>query len=342
MLQCPQLGFHESVNHRSSHPYSLYRMLRTLLIYLSQAAWARAFVMRFALARRTALRFVAGEELGDALRVVADLNAEGMLVTLDLLGEHTKDVAAARGATEAIFKVLDRIAASGLKASLSLKLTQLGLKLDTELCAQNMERIAHHAANLGIFVRIDMEEFAMVDGTLALFRRTRAQGLDNLGAVIQSYLYRSEADTRALLGEGACIRLVKGAYKEPPHLAYPQKGDVDAAFDRLTDLMLQASLGPKAKGKRATWPPLAAIGTHDEARIDYARQRADELGLSLEQVEFQLLYGIRRELQKQLVELGYPVRIYVPFGREWYPYFMRRLAERPANLWFFASNLIRR
>ena len=317
-------------------------MLRSFLIYLSQAAWARRFVMRFGLARRTALRFVAGEELEDALRVVAELNAEGMLVTLDLLGEHTHDAAAAGSATDAILNVLDHIAASGLKASLSMKLTQVGLKLDNELCAENLERIARHAADLGIYVRIDMEESAVVDATLALFQRLRAQGLGNLGLVIQSYLYRSEDDTRALLAQGVAIRLVKGAYKEPPQLAYPKKADVDAAFDRLTDLMLEASLKHKAKGAPATWPPLAAIGTHDELCVDYARQRASAIGLPQEKVEFQMLYGIRRELQKQLVEQGYPVRIYVPFGREWYPYFMRRLAERPANLWFFVSNLIRR
>jgi proline dehydrogenase len=317
-------------------------MLRSFLIYLSQAAWARRFVMRFGLARRTALRFVAGEEFEDALRVVAELNAEGMLVTLDLLGEHTHDAAAASSATDAILNVLDHIAASGLKASLSMKLTQVGLKLDNELCAENLERIARHAADLGIYVRIDMEESAVVDATLALFQRLRAQGLGNLGVVIQSYLYRSEDDTRALLAQGVAIRLVKGAYKEPPQLAYPKKADVDAAFDRLTDLMLDASLRHEAKVAPATWPPLAAIGTHDELRVDYARQRASAIGLPQEKVEFQMLYGIRRELQKQLVEQGYPVRIYVPFGREWYPYFMRRLAERPANLWFFVSNLIRR
>lgn len=317
-------------------------MLRSLLIYLSQANWARRLVTRFSLARRTALRFVAGEELPDALRAVATLNEAGMLATLDLLGEHTHNATAAQAATNAILHVLDEIAASKLKTGLSIKLTQIGLKLDTELCAANLEHVARHAAELGIFVRIDMEESAVVEDTLALFRRTRTLGLTNIGVVIQSYLYRSDADTRALLAEGAPIRLVKGAYKEPASVAYPKKADVDSAFDRLSDLMLQASTTHTARKQPATWPPLSAIGTHDEDRLDYARQRAANLDLPMKEVEFQMLYGIRRELQEQLAAQGYPVRVYVPFGHEWYPYFMRRLAERPANVWFFMSNLLRR
>lgn len=319
-------------------------MLRTFLIALSQAAWARRLAMSIPLARRTALRFVAGEELDDALRVVRELNQAGMLVTLDLLGEHTEDAAAAEQAAQQIIHTLERLAEGALRASLSIKLTQIGLKLDEELCAANLARVLQAASRHHIFVRIDMEESACVEATLRLYRLMRREGFSNLGVVIQSYLYRSQADTRALLAEEAPIRLVKGAYKEPPELAYPQKTDVDAAFDRLSAMILQASLeyNPSPADIQGTWPPLAAIATHDEARIQFAEHEAQSLGLEKSRLEFQMLYGIRRELQRALQERGYPVRVYVPFGREWYPYFMRRLAERPANLWFFITNLFKR
>jgi len=173
-------------------------------------------------------------------------------------------------------------------------------------------------------------------------RRMRDQGLNNVGAVIQSYLYRSDEDVAALLKEGIRIRMVKGAYMEPHDVAYPKKADADASFDRLTAAILEASRAWSADAPPDSgWPPLAAVGSHDKARIDFAKARAAELGLPKSALEIQMLYGIRREMQTQLVEEGYPVRIYVPFGTEWYPYFMRRLAERPANLWFFLSNLIR-
>lgn len=317
-------------------------MLRALLIYLSQADWARRLVTRFPLARRTARRFVAGENLDEALAAVAELNAAGLLVTLDLLGEHTHDAPMAEEATGRICEALDAVAAGGHRASLSIKLTQIGLKLGPELCAANLERILRTAQRHGNFVRIDMEDSPVVDITLDLYRRMRAQGFNNVGVVIQSYLYRSEADAAGLVEEGARVRLVKGAYMEPPEVAYPKKADVDACFDRLTSVLLQASLEARvAEPASDIWPPLAAIASHDEDRIAFARNKATQLGLPKEAVEFQMLYGIRRELQNELAAWGYPVRIYVPFGTEWYPYFMRRLAERPANLWFFLSNLFR-
>ena len=318
-------------------------MLRAFLIYLSQAVWARQLAMRFPLARRTALRFVAGEELEDALRVVAELNKEGFLVTLDLLGEHTENKLAATQTTQAICQVISSIAESGLRASISIKLTQIGLKLDEDLCGRNLSEILHKANVQGIFVRIDMEEAACVEATLRLNKGARDAGRENFGLVIQSYLYRSEADTAALLDQGVPIRIVKGAYKESRQIAYPRKADTDAAFDRLTHMMLAASSEhvPPA-GSKDTWPPIAAIASHDEARVEYAKIQAAEMALAKELVEFQMLFGIRRNLQSELVASGYPVRIYVPFGGEWYPYFMRRLAERPANLWFFVSNLFRK
>lgn len=314
-------------------------MLRTIIIYLSQAQWARQIVMRFPLARRTALRFVAGEKLTEALSVVQEFNREGYQVTLDLLGEHTANEAEAADSTRQILRVIESISKAGLQASISIKLTQIGLKLNEELCAENLKGILELANSENIFVRIDMEEAACVDATLRLAKSPDIKGSGNLGLVIQSYLYRSEADTAELLEEGITIRLVKGAYKESSELAYPKKADVDASFDRLTSQLLTASPTTKRNGD---WPPLTAIASHDERRVDFAKVKAAELGVPKSQVEFQMLYGIRRDLQIALLGEGYPVRIYVPFGKEWYPYFMRRLAERPANLWFFISNLIRK
>jgi proline dehydrogenase len=314
-------------------------MLRTIIIYLSQAEWARQIVMRFPLARRTALRFVAGENLEDALNVVDDLNSQGYQVTLDLLGEHTANKSEANESTRQILQVIDSISSTDLRASISIKLTQIGLKLNEQLCANNLSKILELAKANSIFVRIDMEEAACVDATLRLANGSEIKRMDNLGLVIQSYLYRSEADTASLLEEGFTIRLVKGAYKETSELAYPKKTDVDASFDRLTSQLLKASPATK---RNFNWPPVAAIASHDENRVEFATTKAAELGVPKDQVEFQMLYGIRRDLQRDLLGEGYPVRIYVPFGKEWYPYFMRRLAERPANLWFFISNLIRK
>lgn len=317
--------------------------MRSFLIYLSQAAWARRLVMRLGFARRAARRFVAGESLEEALAAVGELNASGMLATLDLLGEHTDDVAAADESTRQILEVLKRISESDARTNLSIKLTQIGLKLDEKLCEQNLRLIIKSAQGPGLFVRIDMEDSNCVDVTLRLYRQMCAEGFENLGVVIQSYLYRSEADVHALLQQGTRIRLVKGAYMEPPDRAFPRKADVDAAFDRIADLLLHAGLRAQAPPQGAkAWPPIAAIASHDPKRVEFVRRHAGEIGLPKQAVEFQMLYGIRRDLQKQLAADGYPVRIYVPFGEEWYPYFMRRLAERPANLWFFLSNLIKR
>lgn len=318
-------------------------MMRAFLVYLSQAAWARKLVMRFRFARQMARRFVAGETIEEAFRAVADLNAIGMLATLDLLGEHTNDANAAAEATLRIADLIDKLAASELKSNVSIKLTQIGLKLDEGLCEKNLKGLLQHATQHGIFVRIDMEESACVDATLRVYRRMREAGFENVGIVLQSYLYRSQADAMDLLQENARIRLVKGAYMEPADRAFPKKTDADASYDRISDLMLHETFhSQQSQNGHVAWPPIAAIGTHDSARIEFAKKHAGEIGLPKEKVEFQMLYGIRRDLQAQLVSEGYPVRVYVPFGTEWYPYFMRRLAERPANLWFFLSNLVRR
>ncbi len=318
-------------------------MLRSFLIYLSQADWARRFIMSLGVSRRMARRFVAGDELSDALHAVRKLNNDGLLSTLDLLGEHTADAAAANASTARIIEAVQQIAESGVRSGVSIKLTQLGLKLDLALAESNLRQILQAANERQVFVRIDMEDSPWVDTTLTLYRKMRAEGLDNVGVVIQSYLYRSEADVLALIAEGARVRVVKGAYMEPAERAFPEKADVDAAYDRLADLLLHAGHSlPAVSGAAGPWPPMLAVASQDPQRIEFAKRHAAELGIPKEQVEFQMLFGIRRDLQQALAAEGYPVRIYVPYGREWYPYFMRRLAERPANLWFFLTNLVRR
>lgn len=320
-------------------------MLRSLLIYLSQADWMRRLVTGWGIARKVALRFVAGETLEEAIAAAKAINEKGMCTTMDQLGEHTETPEQARSTAEDIMSILDAINESGVKSGLSVKLTQIGLTLDESLCEENLANILTRAVQYNIFVRIDMEDSECLEPTLQVYSKMRNEHkFENVGVVIQSYLFRSDQDVVDLLESDTRIRLVKGAYKEPAEIAYPKKADVDAAFDRLTDMMLQHAAAETSLGinNGGYWPPITAVGSHDEARVQYAIQRANELGVPKEKLEFQMLYGIRRELQQRLAEDGYPVRIYVPFGKEWYPYFMRRLAERPANLWFFISSLVRK
>jgi proline dehydrogenase len=218
------------------------------------------------------------------------------------------------------------------------------LALDEELCNQNLERILIRAGKYRNFVRIDMEDSAYTEKTIHLYRHMCNKGFNQTGLVIQSYLLRSEKDIQELLAERTPIRLVKGAYKEPPELAFPKKPDVDSNFDLLTHKMIETSIANGSPGLSADGriPPITALGTHDRRRIQFAKDYATRLGLPKQAMEFQMLYGIRRDLQSQCVNEGYPVRIYVPYGTHWYPYFMRRLAERPANVWFFVSNFFRR
>ena len=319
-------------------------MMRAVLIYLSRAVWARRLVTRWRFARRAAARFVAGDVLEEALPAVQALNTRNLLATIDHLGEHvTKPQEAGRAADDYV-ALMDRICQAGLRANASLKLTQLGLALDPEVCLDNMRRVLRKAAECGLFVRIDMEDSTTVDQALHIYRTLQGEGLRNTGVVIQSYLYRSQDDVRALVEQGARIRLCKGAYKEPAAVAYPRKRDVDAAFDRLARTMIEAALARGAEPVSADGrlPPLVALATHDARRIEAARQHAEAVGLPRPALEFQMLYGIRADLQAMLAAEGYPVRVYVPYGTEWYPYFVRRLAERPANVWFFISNFFRR
>ncbi len=318
-------------------------MLRALLLYLSKAPWARRLLTRWAVTRRVADRFVAGDTLDDAVRVTRDLNARGLLVTLDHLGEFTTNPDEARQATDDLIRLAETIQRAELRAGISLKLTQLGLALDEAMATEHLARILAVTEPQGIFVRIDMEDSPWVDATLRIYDAMRARGHALVGVVIQSYLYRSEGDLRRLMSIPARVRLVKGAYREPPTVAYPKKRDVDANFDRLTRLLLDAALaaGAPRVSDDGRVPPIPAIATHDENRIAYAQEYAAHIGLPKPALEFQMLFGVRRDLQERLAAQGYPVRVYVPYGTEWYPYFMRRLAERPANLAFFLRALVR-
>jgi proline dehydrogenase len=319
-------------------------MLRSLFMYLSKAVWAQRLVMGWGFAWKAASRFVAGTRLEDAVRVIRELNARGINVTLDHLGEHTSTPEEASEATVAIIKTLGAIKKSGLCANVSIKLTQIGLGLDERVCRQNLERILTKAKELGNFVRIDMEDTPYTDQTIGLCEQMRTKGFENVGIALQSYLYRTEGDARRLLATKTPIRLVKGAYQEPADKAFPRKADVDANFDLVTKHMLDTSLKarPTKSSVDGCFPPIPAIGTHDDKRIEFALQYARKIGLPKDSFEFQMLYGIRRDLQEKLRQDGYQVRVYVPFGTHWYPYYMRRRAERPANVWFFVSNFLRK
>ena len=288
--------------------------------------------------RRAARRFIAGERLDEALDTIRRLNHEGLSATLDFLGEDTTSRARAEASGDAYLTIVDALRAQsppggGVDNNLSLKLTQLGLAVDPETCGRLLRRILDRAAGpvqtgIPMFVRIDMESSAHTEATLRLFQALWAEGRRNVGLVIQAYLYRSPADLALLNTLGAGVRLVKGAYDEPPAVAFPRKADVDAAFARLTETLLLKGTSP-------------AIATHDEQLIDHARRTAEAAGIAAGRFEFQMLYGIRRDLQAALRRRGYRVRVYVPFGEEWYPYFMRRLAERPANVGFVVRSLVR-
>jgi proline dehydrogenase len=330
---------------RGTHPQGeTENMLRSFLIYLSKAAWARQIVTSWKIAWMVASRFVAGETPEDAIRVIRALNAKGICATLDHLGESVTDPAQARQATEEIIQILEEIARTQVRSGVSIKPTQIGLALDVDLYIENLRLILQKAKELNNFIRIDMEDSPYTEETIKIFRQFLAEGFGpHVGIVIQAYLYRSAKDIHTLMGDGAHVRLCKGAYQEPAEIAFPKKADVDANFDVLTEMLVSGALLAEKPilSECGCFPPIPAIASHDEARIDHAKQYAQKVGLPKEAIEFQMLNGIRRDLQESLVAEGYPVRVYVPYGTEWYPYFMRRLAERPANLWFFISNFFR-
>jgi len=318
-------------------------MLRILLSYLAQAVWARRIVQSWGFAQKMAARFVSGETLDQAVDVVKELNNRGINVTLDHLGENVCTEEDARQSADEILTLIDKLNHEGVASGVSIKLSQIGLVVDAALCEENLLKILERAKSKDVFIRVDMEDSSLTEKTLDLFTKTRNQGYHSIvGIAIQAYLYRSEDDVRKLLEKGSPIRLCKGAYKEPPGIAFPKKSDVDKNFDKITEILLDSSL---AEGSRispdGSFPPIPAIGTHDIDRINYALDYAKSINLPIQGLEIQMLYGIRINLQDQLAKKGYPVRVYVPYGSEWYPYFVRRLAERPANLWFFLTNLFR-
>ena len=309
-------------------------MLRSALLYLSEAEWAKDLITNFFVARRVARRFVAGETLDDALAAIKKLNAQGLDVTLDYLGESVESEQDAARAVEQYLLTLDAIHTHNVRATVSLKLTQLGLNISEGICISNMRQILEKAATIGNHVTIDMESTEYTDRTLRVFRTLReGYGFTNLGTVIQAYLYRSTDDMDALHQEGAFVRLCKGAYKEPPDRAFPEKADVDTNFVNIMKAYVSNSA--------AETGAYLGIASHDARIIDTMRDYATTAPIPNDRFEFQMLYGIRTDLQNELAQQGYTMRVYVPFGTQWYPYFMRRLAERPANLWFFISNFFR-
>ncbi len=315
-------------------------MLRAFLIALSKASWARRIAVNWGPARQAAARFISGEKLEDAINAIAILNRKGIRATLDHLGENTTNLQESRQATADILSAVDAIVASNVQANISIKLTQIGFALGEDICAENLQNILSYAFERDLFVRIDMEDSKTVDRTLELWRQMRAIGLINTGVVLQSYLYRSGADLEDVLSWGGRIRLCKGAYKEPVSVAFQRKSDVDKNYDLLTEKLIEGALSQSSPliSSDGRTPPLPAIATHDPNRITHAKVYAEKKGLPKEAMEFQMLYGIRQDLQEECAREGYPVRIYVPYGTEWYPFYIRRLAERPANLWFFVSN----
>ena len=302
-------------------------LLRSLILAAADSPRLQRFVTRYGF-RLGASRFVAGETLDDAVLVLRRLNENGLLTNTTLLGEGVRDEAETRALVTTYREILDRIQTERLRTNLAVKLTQLGLSIDEELAHRNVDELVGHAAQRGNFLRIDMEESQHVDATLRIYRRLRESGHQNVGAVLQSYLFRSEADLAALLPLAPNLRIVKGAYLEPPEIAYPKKSDVDAAYVRLVETSLA--------GEGST-----AVATHDESLIEHTIAFARERGILNERFQFQMLYGVRPRLQLDLVARGYDVLVATPYGPEWYRYLMRRLAERPANLLFFLRNLLR-
>jgi proline dehydrogenase len=301
--------------------------LRGLILAAADSPRLQRLVQRYGF-RLGAARFVAGETLDDAVPVLRRLGDSGLRTNTTLLGEGVGDEAETRAVVAAYRDVLDRIQAEGLRTNVALKLTHLGLSIDEELARRNLAELVEHAAARDNFVRIDMEESRHVDATLRIYRRLREAGHDNVGTVLQSYLFRSEDDLAALLPLAPNLRIVKGAYLEPAEIAYPQKRDVDAAYAILVETSLEGE-------------GFTAVATHDEALIERAISFARERGIPSDRFQFQMLYGVRPRLQLDLVARGYGVLVATPYGPDWYRYLMRRLAERPANLLFFLRSVVR-
>jgi proline dehydrogenase len=304
--------------------------LRSAFIALSRNRPLRRFCEHSRLGARLNSRFIAGMTSDDALRAAEEVNRQGIAVTLDSLGESVTSESKAHVAADVYHKLLDSIAGRAIKANISVKLTQMGVEQSAELAESIAGNLVEHARATGNFVRIDMEDSRLTQVTLDIVRRIHARPAmrGSVGVVIQACLYRSQADVEQLLAEGIRIRLCKGAYQEPPEVAFPRKADVDADFLKLSHILLDSEI-------------YHGLATHDETIIESIKVYVASRGIGRDHFEFQMLYGVRRDLQRKLVREGYKVRVYIPFGTEWYPYFMRRLAERPANVLFLARNFLR-
>jgi proline dehydrogenase len=306
------------------------RVSKTFFHILAGSSKLKPLASRYGMRRPAsfARRFIAGETVEEAIEAARAIEASGLTQTLDYLGESVSTVAEADAATRAYLGVIERIVAAGVGRNISLKLTQLGLTIDRATCVDNLRRILDAASAHEFFVRVDMEDSPFTEVTFDIFETMWQQGYRNVGIVVQSCLRRTMADVQRINALGARIRLVKGAYKEPKSVAFQKKSEVDAAFVEIMHVLLTDGVYP-------------AIATHDPAMIDATRAFVTQRGIALDAFEFQMLYGIRRDLQASLRDLGYRVRVYVPFGREWFPYFMRRLGERPANIGFVIRGIVR-
>lgn len=304
-------------------------VIRSALIYLSRQEGLKEFAARFSLFKRITTRFIAGEGIDEAVAAIRDLNARGCSASFDHLNESVGSIAEIEAEVREYLDVLARIEQTGIDSNVSIKLTQFGLEIDPELAYRNVRSIVEDAARRGNFVRVDMEGSNVTQATIDVFKRLRAEfGLNDVGIVVQSYLYRTMDDVRDLLRVPARIRLCKGAYNEPPEVAYPEKEAVDNNYVRVMQVLLSSGA-------------YHGIATHDPKMINATIDFAQREGIGKDAFEFQMLYGIRRDLQEQLAREGYRLRVYVPYGKHWYPYFMRRLAERPANIWFVLKNLLK-
>jgi proline dehydrogenase len=307
--------------------------LRSTFLRLSRSKRLGGLATDSRLAWKAASRFIAHEELGEAVKVVAELNRQGMAATLDYLGENVTTLAEAETSAQAYSDAVRQIRTVGVHSGISLKLTALGLDLSDDLATGLLGRIVAEAATMSppVFVRIDMEGSPYTQRTLDIFERVYREH-QNVGVVIQSYLFRSAADIERIIALGGHVRMVKGAYKEPETIAWPAKADVDANFRRLTERLMSAEALERGV--------YTAVASHDPAILGWVKSHAEGQGIPRDRFEFQMLYGIRRDLQTALVAEGYRMRVYVPYGRQWYPYFMRRLAERPENISFVMRNVL--
>jgi len=304
-------------------------LTRSALIYLSRHEGLKDFAARFRLFQKLTTRFVAGETIDEAVAFIRELNAEGCSASFDHLNESVANPAEAEGELAEYLQILSRIDETGINSNVSIKLTQFGLELDPELAYRNARAVVADAARRGNFVRVDMEASTVTQVTIDIFKRLRAEfELNDVGIVLQSYLRRTYADAQELVKLPARVRICKGAYNEPPEVAFPDKRDVDQNYVRVMQLLLSSGT-------------YHGIATHDPKMIEATVEFSKREGIPKEAFEFQMLYGVRRDLQRQLAKDGYNMRVYVPYGKHWYPYFMRRLAERPANIWFVFKNLFK-